>query len=170
MSREYSIDPLEITFTREVMRTDIVALPKNLSLNELSKLMPTDLGQRVQHLFPVEDENDHFVGVVTRRAMRTALQEEARRPTDRRVADITRYDVKVAYADEPLRVIVERMAATGLTRFPVVDREDPTRLVGSISLNNLLAARVIQHEAETRREQVLSIPRINGREVDSESA
>ena len=170
MSREYSIDPLEITFTREVMRTDIVALPENLSLNELSKLMPTDLGQRVQHLFPVEDENDHFVGVVTRRAMRTALQEEARQPTDRRVADITRYDVKVAYADEPLRVIVERMAATGLTRFPVVDREDPTRLVGSISLNNLLAARVIQHEAETRREQVLSIPRINGREVDSESA
>ena len=87
MSREYSIDPLEITFTREVMRTDIVALPENLSLTELSKLMPTDLGQRVQHLFPVEDENDHFVGVVTRRAMRTALQQEAAstdRPSRRR--------------------------------------------------------------------------------------
>ena len=129
--------------------------------------MPTDLGQRVQHLYPIEDENDHFVGVVTRRALRTAIQEEMRHPTGRTVADITRYDVQLAYADEPLRVIVERMAATGLTRFPVVDREDPTRLVGSISLNNLLQARVMQLESETRREQVLGIPRLNGRPVNT---
>jgi CBS domain-containing protein len=167
MSREYAIDPLEITFTREVMRTDIVALPENLSISELSKIMPTDLGQRVQHLFPVEDENDHFVGVVTRRALRTAIQDENRHATGRTVADITRYDVNVAYADEPLRVIVERMAATGLTRFPVVDREEPTRLVGSISLNNLLQPRVMELESETRREQVLGIPRVNGRPINT---
>jgi CIC family chloride channel protein len=167
MSREYSIDPLEITFTREVMRTDIVALPETLSLSELSKIMPTDLGHRVQHLFPVEDENDHFVGIVTRRALRTAIQDEDRHATGRAVGDITRYDVKIAYADEPLRIIVERMAATGLTRFPVVDREDPNRLVGSISLNNLLQARVMQYEAENRREQVLGIPRVSGRPINT---
>jgi len=128
--------------------------------------MPTDLGRRVQHLFPVEDDQDKFVGVVTRRDLRRAIQEEAKQPTNRRLSDITRYEPKVAYADEPLRVIVEHMAATGLTRFPVVDREDPTRLVGSISLNNLLAARVVQLESETRREQVLQLPRITGRTAD----
>ena len=32
----------------------------------------------------------------------------------------------VAYPDEPLRVIVHRMAETGLTRFPVVDRGSTT--------------------------------------------
>jgi hypothetical protein len=57
-----------------------------------------------------------------------------------------------------------------LTRFPVVDRDAPTRLAGSISLNNLLQARVIQHEAETRREQVLGIPRITNHSADAESA
>jgi H+/Cl- antiporter ClcA/CBS domain-containing protein len=163
MSREYSIDPMEITFTREVMRTDIVALPESISLAELTKLMPTDLGQRVQHLYPIEDDHDHFVGIVTRRDLRRAIQEEGKHPTNRRLSDITRYEPTVAYADETLRVIVERMAATGLTRFPVVDREDPTQLVGSISLNNLLQARVMQHEAETRREQVLKVPRISSR-------
>ena len=163
MSREYSIDPMEITFTREVMRTDIIALPEDLTLAELSKLLPTDLGQRVQHMYPVDDEQDQFVGIVTRRDLRRAIQEEVKHPTNRRLSDITKYEPTVAYADEPLRLIVERMAATSLTRFPVVDRTDPTRLVGSISLNNLLAARVMQLEAETRREQVLKMPRIMSR-------
>jgi H+/Cl- antiporter ClcA len=160
MSREYSIDPLEITFTREVMRTDIIALPETLTLAELAMLIPADLGQRVQHMYPVVDDRDQFVGIVTRRDLRRSIQEESKRPSRRHLSDITKYKPTVAYADEPLRLIVERMAATGLTRFPVVDRDDPKSLVGSISLNNLLAARVIQHEAETRREQVLQMPRI----------
>ena len=169
MSREYSIDPMEITFTREVMRTDIIALPEQMTLAELAKLIPTDLGQRVQHMYPVVDDQDHFVGIVTRRDLRRSIQEETKHPTNRRLSDITRYEPTLAYADEPLRLIVERMAATGLTRFPVVDRDDPKRLVGSISLNNLLAARVMQLEAETRREQVLKMPRITSRAVDAGS-
>ena len=52
------------------------------------------------------------------------------------------------------------MAATGITRFPVVDRDDPGRLVGTISLNNLLSARVVHLENETRREKVLQLPSI----------
>ena len=166
MSREYSIDPLEITFAREVMRTDIIALPASLTLAELAKLIPTDLGQRVQHMYPVVDDEDCLVGIVTRRDMRRAIQEESKRPSDRHLADITRFQPKVVYADEPLRVVVERMAATGLTRFPVVDRNDGRHIVGSISLNNLLAARVMQLNAETRREQVLQMPRITSRPVD----
>ena len=40
----------------------------------------------------------------------------------------------IAYADEPLRMIVYRMAETGLTRLPVVERENGT-LVGMLCLN-----------------------------------
>ena len=149
------------------MRTDIIALPESLTLAELAKLIPTDLGQRVQHMYPVVDDEDKFVGVVTRRDMRRAIQEERSRASQRQLSDITRHDAKTAFSDEPLRMIVERMAATGLTRFPVVDREDPTRVVGSISLNNLLAARVMQLEAETRREQVLQMPRVKSKTADA---
>jgi CBS domain-containing protein len=170
MSREYSIDPLEITFAREVMRTDIIALPASLTIDELAKLIPTDLGQRVQHMYPVVDDEDCLVGVVTRRDLRRAIQEERKTTTDRHLSDITRFQPKIVYEDEPLRLVVETMAATGLTRFPVVNRNDPRHIVGSISLNNLLAARVIQLEAETRREQVLGVPRITSRRVDAGSA
>ena len=36
MSREYSVDPLEILFVREVMRTSLVAFPESQTLGELA--------------------------------------------------------------------------------------------------------------------------------------
>ena len=160
MSREFALDPMEVTFTREVMRTDITALPETLSIKELALLIPTDLGQRVQHLYPVVDANDLLVGVVTRRDVRRTIQEESQHPSQKTLGAITRRDPVLAYEDDPLRIVVERMAESGLTRMPVVERAEPTKLVGSVSLNNLLSARVFYLDAETRREQVLHMPTI----------
>jgi len=52
---------------------------------------------------------------------------------------------------------VNRMAETGLTRFPVIDNEHSRKLVGIISLEDLLHARVRSLEEERRRERVLRI-------------
>ena len=166
MSREYSIDPLEITFAHEVMRTDIIALPEDLSIRDLSMLIPRDLGKRVQHLYPVVDANDKFVGVVTRRDVRQAIQDHGASPNGKKLSDIVRFDPIVAFDDEPLRVIVQRMAETGLTRFPVVERDSPEHLVGSISLSNLLGARAHNLRAERQRERVLGMPRMSAAPVN----
>jgi CBS domain-containing protein len=93
VSREYSIDPLEIIFAREVMR-------------------PLDDGA----------------------AMRGA-------------------GTIFAYEDEPLRVVVFRMAETGATELPVVARDDE-RVMGMVALSDLLTARTRILEAERRRERV----------------
>ena len=45
-----------------------------------------------------------------------------------------------AYADEPLRMVAYRMAETGVTRLPVVSRQDGASL-GIIELSDLLTAR-----------------------------
>jgi CBS domain-containing protein len=95
VSREYSIDPLEIIFAREVMRPVEPPLPPD--------------------------------------AVRAPV---------------------VAYTDEPLRVVVFRMAETGITELPVVSRGDG-RVVGSIALADLLTARTRILEAELRRERTL---------------
>ena len=60
-----------------------------------------------------------------------------------------------AYEDEPLRIVVFRMAETGVTELPVVAR-DNERAVGVVALNDLLAARTRILDAERRRERVLS--------------
>ena len=49
-------------------------------------------------------------------------------------------------------MIVYRMAETGLTELPVVDRQ--RRLVGMIGLAELLKARSLNLDAEQRRERI----------------
>ncbi len=61
-------------------------------------------------------------------------------------------DGVVAHADEPLRVIVYRMATTHRTELPVVSGG---RAIGWLTLNDLLAARSRILEAEQNRERVL---------------
>jgi CBS-domain-containing membrane protein len=63
----------------------------------------------------------------------------------------------VAFPDQPLRVVVYRMAETGLTRFPVVDRGDERKLLGIVSLQDLLSARTRNLSEERDRERVLRI-------------
>ena len=50
------------------------------------------------------------------------------------------------------------MAGTGLTRFPVVERGKHGRLVGMITLTDLLTARTKNLEAEERRERLFALP------------
>jgi len=63
----------------------------------------------------------------------------------------------VAYPDEPLRVVVYRMAETGLTHFPVVERGDERKLLGMIGLRDLLSARTRNLAEERDRERVLRV-------------
>ena len=74
-----------------------------------------------------------------------------------RIETILRSTPAVAYPDEPLRVIVHRMAETGLTHFPVVARGQVRRLLGMISLEDLLKARALNLDAERRRERVMTL-------------
>jgi CBS domain-containing protein len=74
-----------------------------------------------------------------------------------RISEIASVEPMVAFADEPLRVVVRRMAESGFTRFPVLDPQSERRLVGMISLNDLLRARIQNLEEERARERVLRI-------------
>jgi len=105
----------------------------------------------------VVDADRRLVGVVTRRDLERLLETQAADDLDGRLSGLVRTDPVVAYPDEPLRAVVHRMAETGLTRFPVVERGEARRLVGMIALSDLLEARVRSLEAERRRERVLPL-------------
>jgi CBS domain-containing protein len=156
LSREYAIDPLEILFVREVMRTNVVALPAAVSARDLPALHDDD-GRPVQHLYPVVDGHGALVGVVTRHDLHE-LQEAGNGALDSSpLAGRVRPNPMVAYPDETLRSVVYRMADSGLTRFPVTTREQPGRLVGMVSLRDLLRARERNLEEERIRQRVLRL-------------
>jgi H+/Cl- antiporter ClcA/predicted transcriptional regulator len=161
LSREYGLDPLEILFVREVMRTNIVALRGDDTLEKVQELH--DDRPRGQYLFPVIDADRELLGVVTRRQLLEAFQEKAGKAGSTKISDIASTEPMVAFADEPLRVVVRRMAESGLTRFPVLDPQSEGKLVGLISLNDLLSARVQNLEDERARERVLRIRMPTGR-------
>jgi H+/Cl- antiporter ClcA len=156
LSREYAIDPLEILFVREVMRTNSVALPANSSLTDVLQSIRHETGQRGQRLYPVVDATARLLGIVTRSALHELLF-TPQSADGRQLTELVQSNPVVAYPDEPLRVVVYRMAETGLTRLPVVARDGSGTLLGMISLRDLLQARVRNLEAEQRRERLLPV-------------
>src|SRR6185312_15103619 len=105
ITREYSTDPMEILFVREVMRTKVVAIPAGTPLAELKSTLVRDPKQRGQHLYPVVDADKKLRGVVTRNELRDLMDSS----TQGSLKDVLKEPV-VANTDEPLRAVVVRMA------------------------------------------------------------
>jgi H+/Cl- antiporter ClcA/CBS domain-containing protein len=152
VTREYSIDPLEILFVREVMLHEAVVLPIETSVARAAALVAGTARAQAQRLYPVVDGGGVLVGVATRDDIEAAGAEETKP-----LAAVVRELPVVAHGDEPLRAAVHRMAETGLTRLPVVDRTKPPKLVGLVTLKEALKARVRHLEEERRRERVLPL-------------
>ncbi len=157
LSCEYEVDPMEVLFVREVMRSKIAALPAEATPAELAASVHHN-HERGQMLYPVVDGEQRLCGVITRHRLQEILRENAApgRP-QQRLAELAMADPVVAYADEPLRVVVYRMAEKGLTRFPVVERGDSRKLAGMVSLDDLLRARTRTLREERTRERMLRI-------------
>ena len=155
MSREYAVDPLEILFVREVMRSKLVALPVTASIEELRRMFHSTHRSHGQRLYPMIDGENRLHGVVTRKRVAELLADANH--SGAKLAELASSSPVVAYPDEPPRVVVYRMAETGFTRMPVVDRGDSRKLVGMISLEDLLHARTRNLTEERERERVLRI-------------
>ena len=150
VSREYAIDPLEILFVREVMRPEVVVLPGEMPIAAAAELTLATVRARAQGLYPVTNGRGDLVGVASRSdieagsassAPMTAIapRRSSRGPTSR------------------CRAAIHRMAESGVSRLPVVDRSEPPALVGLITLKDALKARTRHLEEERRRERVLPL-------------
>lgn len=158
LTREYVVDPLEALAVEDVMRTTITALPAETTLAELRQALNHNEVGRGQRLYPVIDGANAVVGVVTRgdlQKMEQALGDSKAEHVQ--LCEILKSEPVVAYPDEPLRIVVNRMAATSVTRFPVVERGPGNRLVGMIGLPDLLKARELSLDEEMKRERVLRL-------------
>ena len=148
LTREYSTDPLEVFFAREVMTS-----PATLVADEpAAAVAPGDAA-----LYMVLDENGAFTGVLPRGILRRA---DGTPGTN--VGDLAHPARVVVYGDSTLREVANAFARHEVTRAPVVERGDAQRLLGEITLAQLLHARRRDIDEDSRRERLL-FPEAAGR-------
>ena len=148
VTREYAVDPLEALFVRDVMSTRLLTLAPSTTIDSVYASLREGSEQRRQRLYPVVED-----GVLTGVLAWSNVLEARDGSGGARVADVLRADHIVAYADETLRHVADRMAARQVGVLPVVERDEPTRLRGIVSQFDLLRA----------RERILEEERVRGR-------
>jgi len=157
--REYAVDPLEATFVREVMQTDILTVTRQESLAAIYEAMPEGSPERRQRLYPVLDAKGTLAGVLPWSAVLAGKEVPGRLVEDAMVSSYS-----VARPDEVLRSVVERMVAYGVGLMPVVADEGAGHLVGLISQFDVFAARHKLLEEERRKERALVLRWLRARE------
>jgi chloride channel protein, CIC family len=156
VSSEYAVDPLELLYARELMQSPEVVLAADSSILEAPQQLSADPSEK-QRLVPVVEPDGKLVGVLTRLSLAEKIRETHAQGKDVRLRDLIRAAAIEAYGDDPLRVVVYRMAEKGVTRMPVIERGS-RKFLGMISLEDLLKARYRHLEEEQRREQTLWLP------------
>jgi CIC family chloride channel protein len=123
--REMTIDVLELIQVKDAMSTDIITVDPATQVPTVLNLV-----HKYGHVgYPVLD-NMKLVGVVT-------FEDAEKVPFDEReniqVEDIMTTSVIVTYEDESLEDALKKLLDNGIGRLPVVDREDPTKLLGLLT-------------------------------------
>jgi CBS domain-containing protein len=129
--REYAVNPLARFRVEDVMRKPPSVVPAGIHLDDLVRRILHDdpvLGRH--HAWPVVDDDDRLVGILTRGDVRRALERsDDAEPTALEAGTTV---LIVAYPDELLDEAMNAMILAGVKQLPVVSRDDSRRLLGTI--------------------------------------
>ena len=110
LSREYSVDPLDMFRVGEMMQTDVPTLPRDMKVADLmQRIARAEPGLATWQAFPIVDDMNRLVGIVTRGDMVRIMAQGNAEANLSSVLDAGKRDPIVAYPDELLRDAVERM-------------------------------------------------------------
>jgi H+/Cl- antiporter ClcA len=148
VSREYDVDPLQALLVRDVMTTEVLTVDPQMAARELYRKLPEGGDGRRQRLYPVLDERGALAGVLAWSDVLLAQQSDSDA-----TALALAHEALVARPDETLRDAADRMVASGHGVLPVLDRDDPGRLLGLVSQFDLLKAheRILVEERHRER-------------------
>jgi H+/Cl- antiporter ClcA/CBS domain-containing protein len=152
LSREYSVDPLELLSVGEVMTAKVATVSPNLTARQV-RASYFDKNHRKHQGYPVIDQSGALVGIITRANF---LEQPVSASMDNlTIADIMRRDLVVAYPGESCRTAAEHMAQFDVGRLPVVSVTEPTRLLGIVTRSDLLKPRERHVRDEQERERLI---------------
>ncbi|HEX5400498.1 MAG TPA: chloride channel protein [Verrucomicrobiae bacterium] len=149
---EYSIDPFEFARVRDVMDQDAPVIPATMKLLDLSDRIANGDASvaRRQGTLLVNDQNQ-LVGIITRGDIVRALRQNP--PAGMTVLEAGSTDLAVAFPDEPLHAALTKMLNRDVGRLPVVEHNNPNKVVAYLGRASILSARMKIHEEEHIRQK-----------------
>jgi H+/Cl- antiporter ClcA/predicted transcriptional regulator len=164
VSREYSVDPLELMSVEEVMTAPVVTVPAALEVRKLLNRYFLGSEHRKHQGYPVVDAGGRLLGIVTRSdllrvgAPPGGAGHDGHPSLDQmKVGELVCREVVTALPWESCRAVAERMAETGVGRIPVVSADDPRHIVGIVTRSDLLKPRGHTVEQESKRERFIRL-------------
>jgi CIC family chloride channel protein len=136
LRRGHDIDIMETVQVEEVMVPKPATVPVNLPVT----LLVEEFIRTGRHGFPVLSEDDNLFGVVSLSDYRQAVISKSVSADQLTVGEIATREILTAFPDETVGVALRRMAPRDLARLPVVDRANPSRLLGVVRRNDIVRA------------------------------
>ncbi|MBN2308630.1 MAG: chloride channel protein [Candidatus Hydrogenedentes bacterium] len=133
------VNLMDAITVRDAMTTDFSSVSPEMPVPELmAKLASESLSG-----YPVVDESGRLAGVVAMQDVEDALID--RNPDKLTVADICTKNVVVCRPDQSLSSALAQFGARNIGRLPVIDPEDPRRVVGMLRRSGIIAAYANAH-------------------------
>ncbi|WFU33499.1 chloride channel protein [Bradyrhizobium brasilense] len=145
--REYRVDPFALTRVRDVMTKAVETVADTMTLHGAAAFLTNP---KTGHpSFPVVDANHHVLGVIDPPSvLRWRRAGKHRTATLRHL--LAGSKITVAYPDEYLDRLADRLMQVNVSHLPVISREDQ-RLVGYIGWKDLMRVRARLQAEETQK-------------------
>ncbi len=152
IAREYSVDVFELMRVSDVMDQSPPTIPAETTVSALAdRIARGDPAVATRQGTLIVDATGSLAGIITRNDLMKVLQAGTAARTT--VLEAGSRDLAVTHADVTLHEAIALMLKRGIGRLPVVDRDNPTRLVGYLGRADILAAKLRRQEEEERRER-----------------
>jgi CIC family chloride channel protein len=148
--REYRVDPFALTRVGEVMTTAVESVPATMTLHGAAAFLTAPETRHPS--FPVVDEDKHVLGLIDPPAILRWRRAGKHRATT--LGDLLAGSkVTLAYPDEYLEGLSDKLLMANVSHLPVVARES-FRLVGYVGWKDLMRVRS-KKQAEDRDRSAL---------------
>jgi CIC family chloride channel protein len=157
------IDVMQGVFVKEAMTPakDLDVVCSTMSCQDLAEAFD----RTRHHGFPVVDEKGDLFGVVTHRDLEEAMHRGD--IAGLTVADIAASPPVTVCPDEPLWVALKRLGVRDVGRLPVVERNNPRRLLGMLHRHDVIRAynlAILRRVDAQQRAERLRLGRLGGTE------
>ncbi|PCK79123.1 chloride channel protein [Rhizobium sophoriradicis] len=152
ITREYGVDPFELSRAREIMITEVDTLPVTMTVGEACDFFASQ--QKTHRIYPLVDAAGKLAGIVSR-ADALLWQGKPDLAAQTLGETVTDDSVPVGHPDDTVAFIADLMLSTDNGRIPIVDPASG-RLRGLIARKDLLRLRSSWRSAELDRRPYLT--------------